>query len=254
VNPSTERRTDDAASATATEPWLSGLVACPLTADAEAVRAILHARGLKTRSIPSGRAKGAWTCVTDRGTLAVVVGGMGQDANRDAASFWMPRARWLVLVTAGPGTGTTEPGTVVLDGDRELAVLAARGAPQGTTATAKIAGVAEPVLGPASRATLADQGYAAWDPNVDAWRQAAAAVSGAALVCQGITTVDPERDRDLLRDVPDGATGRPWWQTALALINPSTRRRQKASDKRHADAVNAAARCAVAALLGPPQT
>lgn len=235
------------------EPWLSGLVACPLTADAEAVRAALHARGLKTRSVPAGRAKGAWTCVTDRGTLAVVVGGMGHDANRDAASFWMPRARWLVLVTAGPGTGTADPGTVVLDGDRELAVLAARGASGGTTTTqSRIASVAEPVLGPASRATLANQGYAAWDANVDAWRHAATAVRGAALVCQGITTNEPDTQRDLLRDVPDGATGRPWWRTALALISPTARRRQKDADRRHDSAIQAAARCAVAALLGPP--
>ncbi len=235
------------------DPWLSGLVACALHQDAEAVRAVLHARGLKTRSVPAGRAKLAWTCVTDRGTLAVVVGGKGDEASRQAASFWMPRARWLVFAGAGPGTGMAEPGTVVLDGERDMAILAAGAAPapDGKTLTGRVAAVAEPVLGQASRDTLKAAGFAAWDPNVDVWRDAAAAMGGVTLVCLGITTNDPEHDRDLLRDVPDGATGRPWWRTALGYVAPSLRRTQREADRRHHEAIRAAAACAVAGLLGP---
>jgi hypothetical protein len=233
------------------DPWLSGLLTCALSADAEAIRAALHARGLKTRSVPVGRAKGAWTCVTDRGTLAVVVGGMGAESSSAAASFWMPRARWLVYAGAGPGTGLAEPGAVVLDGDHDLAVLAARGAPTNPTPLGKVAAVAEPVLGEAARATLREAGYAAWDPNVDAWRAAARSMGGVTLICQGITTNQPDRERDLVCDIPEGATGRPWWRTALALVLPKVRRSQREADRRRAEAMRVAARCAVAALLGP---
>jgi hypothetical protein len=234
------------------DPWLSGLLACSLAVDAEAVRAALHARGLKTRSVPAGRAKGAWTCVTDRGTLAVVISGKGVDAARQAASFWMPRARWVVIAEAGPGTGLTKPGTVVLDGDHDLSVLAARGAPHGTnTHESRVAAVSEPVLGQAARDTLSASGFAAWDPNVDAWRHAATAMGGVTLVCHGVTTTRPDVERDLHQDVPDGATRRPWWRTALAFALPSMRSAQQQADRRHTDAVRAAAACAVAALLGP---
>jgi len=234
------------------DPWLSGLLACSLAVDAEAVRAALHARGLKTRSVPAGRAKGAWTCVTDRGTLAVVISGKGVEAARQAASFWMPRARWLVLAEAGPGTGMASPGTVVLDGDHDLRVLAARGAPRDTTTQdARIAAVAEPVLGEAARDTLTASGFAAWDPNVDAWRQAATAMGGVTLVCHGVTTTRPDAERDLQQDVPDGAVRRPWWRVALAVAVPTQRAARKQADRRHAVAVRAAAACAVAALLGP---
>jgi hypothetical protein len=234
------------------DPWLSGLLACSLSIDAEAVRAALHARGLKTRSVPAGRAKGAWTCVTDRGTLAVVMSGKGVEAARQAASFWMPRARWLVLAEAGPGTGLASAGTVVLDGDHDLRVLAARGAPPTTnTEEARIAAVTEPVLGQAARDTLTASGFAAWDANVDAWRQAATAMGGVTLVCHGITTTQPDTERDLQQDVPDGATGRPWWRVALAFALPAQRKARHTADRRHAEAVRAAAACAVAALLGP---
>jgi hypothetical protein len=234
-----------------TEPWLSGLLACSLTVDAESVRAALHARGLKTRSVPAGRAKAAWTCVTDRGTFAVVVSGRGAQAARQAASFWMPRARWLVLATAGPATGLTEPGTVILDGDNELAILASRGAPADTkTHQASVATVTEAAIGQAARDTLQAAGFAAWDPNVDTWRQAAQAVGGVTLVCHGIT---PDTNtRTLAQDVPTGATGRPWWRKALAALSPQTRRQQREADEAHQKAIDRAARCAVAALLGTP--
>jgi hypothetical protein len=235
------------------DPWLSGLLACALTVDAEAVRGALHARGLRTRSVPAGRAKGAWTCVTDRGTLAVVISGRGADAARQAASFWMPRARWLVLAEAGPGTGAAEPQQVVLDGDHDLKVLAQRGAAANQTPIhdGRVAAVPEPVLSQAARDTLAASGFAAWDANVDAWRQAASAVGGVTLVCHGVTTTVPDRERDLQQDVPEGATGRPWWRLAVACAVPGRRREQREADGRHREAVERAARCAVAALLGP---
>jgi hypothetical protein len=233
------------------DPWLSGLLACSLAVDADAVRAALHARGLKTRSVPAGRAKGAWTCVTDRGTLAVVVSGKGAEAVRNTASFWIPRARWLVVAGAGPGTGTVQPGAVVLDGPQDLVAAAERARHQGiATAQGRVATVAEPVLSQAARATLSDAGFAAWDAGVDTWRQAIAAVGGAMLVCAGITTSEPERERDLLQDVADGATGRPWWRRGLTLLSPRLRQEQRAADARHRHAVRAAAGCAVVALLG----
>jgi hypothetical protein len=282
------------------DPWLSGLLACPLGVDADAVRAALHARGLKTRSVPAGRAKGAWTCVTDRGTLAVIISGKGAEAARQAASFWMPRARWVVLAQAGPGTGlaaeapagaeagagtrtgagstaadrtgdgptgaradamaTSTPAapdtiTVVLDGDPDLQALAARGAPRGSaTQQARVAAVPEPVLGPAARDTLASSGFAAWDPNVDAWRQAATAIGGVVLICHAVTTTAPDREPDLLQQIPDGATRRPWWRTTMAKLLPAQRRANAQTDERHRQAVSAAAACAVAALLGPHHT
>jgi hypothetical protein len=247
-----------------TEPWLSGLVACSLSVDAEAVRTALHARGLRTRSVPAGRAKAAWTCVTDRGTLAVVVSGRGVDAARQAASFWMPRTRWLVVATAGPGTGLVEPGAVVLDGDHELAILASRGAPpDAPVPEAKVATVAEAALGEAARATLKAAGFAAWDPNIDTWRQAAQAVDGVTLVCHGLTadatppnpqapSPVPPKPPVLASDIAPGATARPWWRQALALLNPRIRAEQRAADQAHAQAIRRAADCAVAALLGRP--
>jgi hypothetical protein len=240
-----------------TEPWLSGLLACSLSADAEQLRAALHARGLKTRSVPAGRAKAAWTCVTDRGTLAVVVSGRGAEAAREAASFWMPRARWLALATAGPGTAAstapqadTENATVILDGDHDLAILAARGAPAGTTTEeAKVATISERTIDPTARATLHQSGFAAWDPSVDTWRQAAQAIGGVVLVCHAVL---PEDAPDLAADIPDGATARPWWRSAPAILSPATRRRQQEADQVHQRAIRRAAHCAVAALLGTP--
>jgi hypothetical protein len=192
--------------------------------------------------------------VTDRGTLAVVVSGRGQDAARQAASYWMPRARWLALAGAGPGTGLVDPGTVILDGDLELQTLAARGAPANTpTERAKVATVAEATLGETARATLASSGFAAWDAHVDTWRQAAKAMGGVTIVCHGVTSTaaNDQGHRDLQADVKPGGTGRTWWRTALGWLSPSTRREQRATDEQHRDAVRAAASCAVAALLGP---
>jgi hypothetical protein len=233
-----------------TEPWLSGLLVCSLTADAEQLRAALHARGLKTRSVPAGRAKAAWTCVTDRGTLAVVVSGRGAEAARDAASFWMPRARWLLVAEAGPATQPAPENTVILDGDPELAILARRGAGGDThIETAKVAAVREPALGPTARDTLAQAGYAAWDPNVDTWRQAVQAIGGVILVCHAVI---PDGTPSLTADIPTGATARPWYHTVRALLSPATRRRQEEADDAYRAAANRAARCAVTALLGTP--
>jgi hypothetical protein len=234
-----------------TEPWLSGLLACPLSADAEQLRAALHARGLKTRSVPAGRAKAAWTCVTDRGILAVVVSGRGQEAARQAASYWMPRARWLVLAEAGPGTDADQPpNTVVLDGDQELAILARRGAPEDTATTqARVAAVSDAALGLTARQTLHQAGFAAWDPGVDAWRQAAQAMGGVTLICHAVT---PPTAPSLTAEIPDGATARPWWRVAAATLSGKVREQQRAADEAHKQAVARAARCAVAALLGTP--
>ena len=234
------------------EPWLSGLIVCALHVEAEAVREALKERGLRTRSVPAGRAKEAWTCATDRGTLAVVTGGKGAKAAAEAAGFWMPRARTLVLAGAGPGTGLVEAGAVVLEGDDELAVLGARAAhsPNGAK-RAKVATVEEPVRSEPARQTLQNAGYAAWAPHVDMWRAAVAQVGGVMLICHGITPAH-EGGEALMDTLPEGAITAPWWQTAAAWLQPSKRAKRSQAQREHQTAAASAARCAVAALLGPP--
>src|SRR5260370_241976 len=79
-----------------TAPWLTGLIACATAPEAATVREALAGHGLSMRSVPSGRAKLAWTCVGGDTTLAIVVSGRGTDAARLAAGFWMPRARTVI--------------------------------------------------------------------------------------------------------------------------------------------------------------
>src|SRR2546421_4330257 len=112
--------------ATRTQPWLAGLLACGLAAEAAAVRSQLSARGLAIRSVPAGEALAAWTCSTAGSTLAVVVSGRGPGAARRTAGFWAPRAAAVVVTGAASPTGMLDRATVlVLDGD-DAAAAAAR--------------------------------------------------------------------------------------------------------------------------------
>src|SRR5258708_27955066 len=86
-------------------PWLVGLIACPTALEAAAVREALTERGLRTRSVPSGRAKLAWTCVAGGSTLALVVSGRGAWGARQGASLWMPPSRR----GGSPGGGPPPP-------------------------------------------------------------------------------------------------------------------------------------------------
>jgi hypothetical protein len=229
----------------ATRPWLIGLVSCALHREALAVRAALAERGLKWSSVPAGRATESWTCVTPSGTLAVVVSGPGAERARQAASFWMPRAREVVVVGAGPSTGLVPPPAVVLDGDPRLRIRAREGAPAGVEALDGRVGHVEAHIHSASAwESLAAAGYASVSAQLDPWREAATAVGGTVLVCQGVhdQVEAPERlvaaaNRD------DGGWGR-----LETLVQPGVRRLRGLA----AGVTEAAARCAVAAVLGRP--
>src|SRR5258708_1697129 len=84
------------------------------------VPAALTARGLTTRSVPSGRAKLAWTCVEGDLTLAIAVSGHGAEAARLAAGFWMPRARRVISLGLAAETGLVSPPALVMAGDDGL--------------------------------------------------------------------------------------------------------------------------------------
>jgi hypothetical protein len=231
--------TDDLAN----QPWLSGLVACALHREAMAVRAALAARGLKWSSVPAGRAAEAWTCVTGSGTLAVVVSGPGAEAARQAASFWMPRGRQLVVLGTGPATGLVRPPAVVLEGDAWLRIRAREGAPAGVEALdGRIGHVEAPVRSALAWESLAAAGYASVSAQLDPWREAAAAVGATTLACQGVHD-QPEAPERLLAAAARDDRG---WDRVGALVQPGIRRVRGAA----AGVTEAAAQCAVAALEG----
>ena len=228
----------------ATRPWLIGLVACALHREAMAVKGALAERGLKWSSVPAGRATESWTCVTGSGTLAVVVSGPGAERARQAASFWMPRAREVVVVGAGPSTGLVRPPVVVLDGDARLRLRAHDGAPAGVEVLDGRVGHVEAHVHTAyAWESLAAAGYASVSAQLDPWREAAAAVGGTVLVCQGVHDQVEAPERLVVaagRD--DGGWGR-----LETLVQPGVRRLREVA----APVTGAAARCAVAAVLGP---
>src|SRR5438105_3013674 len=122
--PSTKYR---GASAMAQQPWLVGIVACALAADAVPVQGELRRRRLQLRSVPAGRARAAWTCAAPAGTIALVVSGSGIAAARQAAGFWMPRARRVAVAGTAIATPLAGEAAVILDGDAELAAHASGG-------------------------------------------------------------------------------------------------------------------------------
>jgi hypothetical protein len=232
----------------ATRPWLLGLVACALHREALAVRAALRVRGLRWSSVPAGRAAQAWTCVTDAGTLAVVVSGPGAERARQAASFWMPRSRELVLVGAGPGSGLVRAPAVVLDGDPRLRGRARAGAGHGVDVVDGRVGHVEAAVRTAQAwQSLAGAGYAAVSAQLRPWAEAAAAVGGTMLVCQGVR-VDLELPERVLAAAADDVTA---WSRLAHRLSPRHRGARRRLEAASAPVLDAAAGCAVAALLGP---
>jgi hypothetical protein len=227
----------------ATRPWLIGVIACALHREALAVRAALSARRLRWSSVPAGRAAEAWTCVTGDGTLAVVVSGPGAESARQAASFWMPRGRQVVVLGAGAATGLVRPPAVVLDGDARLRIRARQGAPAGMEVVdARVGQVEAAIHSQQAWESLAVAGYAAVSAEVDPWREAAAAVGGQVLACQGIHEQIEAPGRVL---VAAGRDDRGWSRLGT-LAQPGVRRVREAA----APVVEAASGCAVAAVLG----
>jgi hypothetical protein len=232
----------------ATRPWLRGLVACAVHREAIAVREALRARGLGWSSVPAGQAAEAWTCVTDAGTLAVVVSGPGAAKARAAASFWMPRSRELVVLGTGRGTGLVPPPAVVLDGDSRLRLRARAGASRAAeVADGRVGHVEAPVRTSQAWQSLAAAGYAAVTPQLQPWREAAAAMGAAVLVCHGVragaeTGGDP--------DTPEAAASGAWARLS-SLLRPGGRDARRVLDASAAAVLEAAAACAAASLLSP---
>lgn len=227
----------------ATQPWLCGVVACTLHRDAMAVRTALGARGLRWSSVPAGRAAEAWTCVTDAGTLAVVVSGPGAERARLAASFWMPRGRLVVVLGTGPATGLVRPPAVVLDGDARLRIRAREGA--GTSVEVvdgRIGQVEAPIRSAQAWESLAAAGFASVSAELTPWREAAAAVGGVTLVCQGVHEPVAVAERVLVASAHDDRG----WARVGGLVQPALRRVREVS----AGVGEAAASCAVSAVLG----
>ncbi|TMC49403.1 MAG: hypothetical protein E6J14_07805 [Chloroflexi bacterium] len=230
----------------AQQPWLVGIVACALSADAVPVRGELRRRRLQLRSVPAGRARAAWTCAAPAGTIALVVSGSGIAAARQAAGFWMPRARRVAVAGTAIATPMAGEAAVILDGDAELAARASGGpnTAVGRIATVRDVGRSEQVL-----ISLGRAGIAAVDREADAWRQAAAAVVGQVLVCGGVA--DAVAVTRLARRVGLGEAAVPWWRRAIDPGGPDERRRRRQDELAAAPARAAAARAAVTALLGP---
>jgi hypothetical protein len=230
----------------AQQPWLVGIIACALTADAAPVQGELRRRRLQLRSVPAGRAHAAWTCAAPAGTIALVVSGSGIDAARQAAGFWMPRARRVAVAGAAIATPLAGEAAVILDGDAELA---ARASGEPNIAMARIATVRQAPVSEQALISLGRAGVAAVDREADVWRQAAAAVVGLVLVCGGVA--DDGAITRLARRVGAGEAAVPWWRRAFDPGGPDERRRRRQDELAVAPARAAAARAAVSALLGP---
>ncbi len=222
----------------AQQPWLVGIIACALTADAAPVQGELRRRRLQLRSVPAGRAHAAWTCAAPAGTIALVVSGSGIDAAR--------RARRVAVAGAAIATPLAGEAAVILDGDAELA---ARASGEPNIAMARIATVREPPGSEQALISLGRAGVAAVEREADVWRQAAAAVVGLVLVCGGVA--DDGAITRLARRVGAGEAAVPWWRRAFDPGGRDERRRRRQDELAVAPARAAAARAAVSALLGP---
>ncbi|HEV3124843.1 MAG TPA: hypothetical protein VG266_09740 [Candidatus Dormibacteraeota bacterium] len=231
------------------ERWLRGIFACGLSAEATSVRHALGQRGLRCRSVPSGRALSAWTCATDRGVVAIVVSGRGISAAGRAADFWMPRAPAVLCVGAATPTAATADGAIVIDGDEQLGAAVASAARRlgVTVAPGRVATVSETPVTETALLSLAAAGYAAIDGEGAAWHDAARK-SGAVMVsCQGV--VDEPQGAAAVAPAWGRATRSPWVE-ALRLLSPPRRAAMRRGDATIAAAAAVAARCAVTALIG----
>jgi hypothetical protein len=134
---------------------------------------------------------------------------------------------------------------VVLDGDARLRIRAREGAPGGVDVVDGRVGHVEAAIHSAyAWQSLAAAGYAAVNAQLDPWREAVAAVGGTVLVCQGVHD-QPDAPQSLVAAAAADDRG---WGRVGTLVQPAVRRLREAA----AGVTEAAARCAVAAILGPP--
>lgn len=216
------------------------------------MRRALAERRPAPRSVPAGRARAAWTWVTEAVSVAICVSGRGGEAARDAASFWAHRAAAVVLLGAGGGTGLVEPPAILVDG---AGVLAARlGAAAATVPGApairagRIVSVLHPPTTEEARASLRLSGIAAVDGEAEAWRLEAGRLGISVLAVRALTagTSQPFRLERLLRP---GSAGWPPLRAGLAVLRrPSDLGRIRGHDAQLEAATLPAARLVAAAL------
>src|SRR4029077_17697048 len=147
--------------------------------------------------------------------------GPGAEPARQAASFWMPRGRQVVVLGAGPSTGLVRPPAVVLEGEAWLRIRARGGATAGVEVLDGRVGHVEAAVHTAQAwESLAAAGYASVSAQLDPWREAAAAVGGPVLVCPGVhdQVEAPERL------VAAAASDDRGWGQLEALVQPGVRR------------------------------
>jgi hypothetical protein len=232
------------------KPWLDTMVVCARVDEAEAVRHFLHGRGLTTRSVPSGRARLAWTCVDGERIHGVVVSGVGAEAARKSATFWMHRACRLAVIGVTAGTGLTTLPATALEGADWLVARArsSRLSDEPTTVETHIAAAAPGTHSEEARRSLAGAGIAATLPEVDVWREAAGRFGADMVVVAGLH--EPlEIDHRVLDRVPVGAAGPGVVRSALdTALRPRDRGAVRTLQQTRAQASRAAARCALGAL------
>ncbi|HEV7466374.1 MAG TPA: hypothetical protein VGP96_08730, partial [Candidatus Dormibacteraeota bacterium] len=150
----------------------------------------------------------------------------------------------LVVLGAGPATGLVRPPAVVLDGDPRLRLRARDGGAAGVEVVdGRVGQVEMPIRSAQAWESLAGAGYAAVSAELDPWREAAAAVGGTVLVCLGVHEQLEAPERVLVAAHRDDRG----WARVGSVIQPGIRRVREAA----AGVTDAAARCAVAAVLGP---
>jgi hypothetical protein len=184
----------------------------------------------------------------------LVVSGRGVDAARTAAAFWAARAMAIAVVGVAVPTGLEEPPRVIVQGDEQLvaaALSAARreGAPaiKGRTAT-----VSDGSLGEAALRSLSGAGYASVDSTAEPWRQAAVAVGATWIVSLGLLAQGGTNGGDPVGTaVPLGRSAPSPWGQALRPLSPRRRAALRQLEQAVGAATGAAARCAIAAVLGP---
>jgi hypothetical protein len=235
-------------------PWLEALVAVTTRLEADAVRAELKGRGMAVRSIPTGGAQAVWNAVgAGERTVAVVLSVAGTESTRVSARFWAPHARLLLSLGSSSGTGLIPPPALLLDGDPGLAARARTALAPGDPAViaGRVGSVDAAAAGAAARASLAAAGLAAVDGATETWREAGRRVGVPTLAVHALRPAPVLAER-LERLEPPGAVARSRWRTALALVrHPGDRALLRSADAARRAAAQPAARCAVAACLGP---
>ncbi|HEY6378018.1 MAG TPA: hypothetical protein VI316_02450 [Candidatus Dormibacteraeota bacterium] len=235
-------------------PWLEALIAVTTSLEANAVRAELKGRDMAVRSIPTGGARAVWNAVgAEERTVAVVMSAAGSESTRVSARFWAPHARLLVSLGSSAGTGLVPVPALLLDGDPGLAARArtALAAADPVVVDGRVGSIDTEAASATARASLAAAGLAAVDGATETWREAGRRLGVPTLAVHALRP-DPELAERLERLEPPGAVARSRWRTALALLrHPGDRALLRNADTARRAAAQPAARCAVAACLGP---